>query len=516
VAEAQNNYKLRKGSTHWAFDQSRNKIQFFGGGFANGKTTALVIKALKIAVAYPGSEGLLGRSTYPKLNDTLRKVFFKWCPPDWIKKMPTQEDNTCYLKNGTVVNFRYISQRGKHNVDGSTTSNLLSATYDWIGIDQIEDPEIVHKDLLDLMGRLRGQAPYRPDGPEDASMPSSGPRWLMLTSNPTSNWVYRELIKPLQIYNKSGRKTTQLLVNPTTGVPIVDLVEGSTYTNRDNLTEDFLMSLESSYRGQMRKRFLEGLWAAYEGLVYQDFDQDRHTITREQAMKHLWSLQRRDYRVLSIESFDFGLSAPSCYLFGFIDDWGRIIVLDGYYERSFHYTRQPDRVREIRAKYAHLIHVDDAIRADPSIFKQQVIAKHVDTGTPVSQLLHLAGMECRPASNDVITGIAKVAAYLGDHPSHEHIITKQTPGPLLYFVDDLDFITDEITNYYWDRTTTGEHIDKPIDRDDHAMDALKYMLSHMPEPSEIMIPKHKQTPPWMFWREIDEKDERKSRRVVRL
>jgi hypothetical protein len=127
-------------------------------------------------------------------------------PPDWIKKMPTQDDNTCYLTNSTIVNFRYISQRGKQNVDGSTTSNLLSATYDWIGIDQIEDPEIVHKDLLDLMGRLRGQTPYRPDGEEDTTMPDSGPRWLMLTSNPTSNWVYKEIIKPIHVFKRTGRR----------------------------------------------------------------------------------------------------------------------------------------------------------------------------------------------------------------------------------------------------------------------------------------------------------------------
>ena len=53
---SQNNYKLRKGSLHWDFDQSRNKIQFFGGGFANGKTTALVIKALKKVNTLTGEE----------------------------------------------------------------------------------------------------------------------------------------------------------------------------------------------------------------------------------------------------------------------------------------------------------------------------------------------------------------------------------------------------------------------------------------------------------------------------
>jgi len=506
------NYKLRKNTTHWEFDQCRAKIQFFGGGFANGKTTALVIKALKLCAAYPGSNGLLGRSTYPKLNDTLRKVFFLWCPPDWIKKMPTQDDNTCYLTNGTVINFRYISQRGKQNVDGSTTSNLLSATYDWIGIDQIEDPEIVHKDLLDLMGRLRGQTPYRPDGEEDITMPDSGPRWLMLTSNPTSNWVYKEIIKPLIVYKKTGRKMENLLAHPVTGVPIIELVEGSTYTNKENLTEDFLRTLEASYKGQMKDRFLDGKWAAYEGLVYQEFDEDKHVITRAQAMDHLWNMQKRRVRVTAIEGFDFGLTSPSCYLLGFVDDWGRVTVIDGYYERNCHYTKQPQMVEKIRRKYAHLINFDDEIRADPAIFKTKVIEKHIDTGTPLSQLLWDAGMECRPANNDIISGVAKVGAYLGEQPTHPHIITNEAPAPLLYFVDDLDFIQDEITNYYWDKSSLGDLLDKPIDRDDHALDTLKYMLSHLPDPSEIRIPKSEQVKPWMFWHELDD-DGKISRRA---
>ena len=224
------------------------------------------------------------------------------------------------------------------------------------------------------------------------------------------------------------------------------------------------------------------------------------------------SLQEKHYHVVAIESFDFGLSSPSCYLFGFVDDWGRVIVLDGFYEKRLHYTQQPDLVRKIRGKYAHLIHVEDRIKADPSIFKTKVIEKHVDTGTPVAHLLDAAGMECRPASNDIISGIAKVAAYLANQPTHEHIVTGESPAPLLYFVDDLDFISDEITNYYWDRTSTGEHIDRPIDRDDHAMDALKYLLSHQPEPSEIILPKSAIIPKYMFWIETDE-DGRNPRRA---
>ena len=195
-----------------------------------------------------------------------------------------------------------------------------------------------------------------------------------------------------------------------------------------------------------------------------------------------------------------------------MDDWGRVIILDGFYKRNFHYTKQPSMVQSIRGKYAHLVNVEERIRADPSIFRQKVIEKHVDTGTPIAQLLSTAGMECRPATNDIITGVAKVAAYLADQPAHEHPITGESPAPLLYFVDDLDFISDEITNYYWDRTSAGEHIDRPIDREDHAMDAIKYMLCHQPEPSEIILPKSAIIPKYMFWIETDE-DGRNPRRA---
>lgn len=498
-------YKLKVGSIQHLFDKSRNKIQFFGGGYANGKTTALVIKSLHLAANYPGSNGLLGRSTYPKLNDTLRKVFFLWCPEDWIKKRPTQDDNTCYLNNGTTVNFRYISQRGKQNVDGSTTSNLLSATYDWIGIDQVEDPEIVHKDMLDLMGRLRGQTPYRPvNGENDPTMPSSGPRWLMLTANPSPGWIYKEVIQPVHIWKKTGRKTDKLLYDKVTGTPIIDIIEGSTYTNSDNLTPDFIQSLEVAYKGQMGERFLHGKWAAFEGLVYGDFSEERNVITREQAFRYLDQCRRRHVKLVGIEGYDFGLTKPSCYLVGAVDDWGRVIILDGFYKGKFHYSDQPDEYRRVRGKYVHLIDFEDKVRADPSIFRSKVVDRHKNTGDTIAKLLKDLGMPCKPANNDIQSGIAKVGAYIAGTPWVPHLISGEKGGPLLYVVDDMQYILDELGNYYWDKDTYGGEIDAPIDRDDHAMDTLKYMMSHLPDAANIEVPKSEQRKPWEFWREEED------------
>ena len=509
------NYRLERGSLQWQFAESRAKIQIFGGGFANGKTTAAVVtKALRLAKDYPGSNGLIARETYPKLNDTIRKEVYKWCPKHWIKKMPTQEDNTLYLTNGSIINFRYIAQRGKMTADGTTSSNLLSATYDWIVVDQIEDPGITHKDFLDLAGRLRGTTPYRPPAgeQEDPSMPSSGPRWLVLTANPSPNWFFKEVVQPYLIWKKSGVKKPNLLVDPDTGTPLIELFEGSTYTNAANLTRDYMATLESLYRGQQKERYLEGKYVAYEGLVYSEYSRERNVLTREQFLHHLTECLKRHVRIKIVEAYDFGLTSPSCYGLSMVDDWGRVILFDGFYRRNFHYTEQPDAIAEIREKYTHYdLDFSRAIEADPAIFKPVVIAGLKDTGATIAKIyrdeyhLHM-----RPANNDIVQGLAKVSGYLNGRFDIPHPITGELKSSLLYVVDDLedDFFESEITNYYWKRNPAGQAIDEPADhQNDHAMDMTKYLLSHLPKASDIEVPSSALPPEWMFWREVDETED---------
>lgn len=502
-------YRLRKGSIQYGFNKSRAKMQIFGGGFGNGKTTALVIKALQLCLDYPGSNGLLARATYPKLNDTVRKEFMKWCPPEFIKRRPTVDDNTAYLTNGTIVNFRYIAQRGKQNEDGSTSSNLLSATYDWIGVDQIEDPEIQHKDLLDLLGRLRGQTPYRASDREDPTMPSSGPRFIMLTANPSPNWFFREVVQPYQIWLRSGVKTEKLIVDTDTGLPIMELFEGSTYTNKENLPPDFIKALEAAYKGQMRDRFLEGKWAAYEGLVHPSFDRMRHMLKQSVIEEYLERLKMRHVRVKSLECFDFGLTSPSAYLYGFINDLGQVFFIDGYYQPDYDYRLQAMEIKRIRARWAHLITQEDDIYADPALFKKIMVAGKKNTGETVAKLFEEEGITLIPASNHVLPGITKVNAYLNGFPGFEHVDKKPDPegAPLLFFAEELQFVEDEITAYYWKKhTITGKNLDEPMDTNDHAMNALKYGLAHRPMPSAIIQPKDKLPPGWMFWREQSDEE----------
>ena len=45
---------------------------------------------------------------------------------------------------------------------------------------------------------------------------------------------------------------------------------------------------------------------------------------------------------------------------------------------------------------------------------------------------------------------------------------------------------DEITDYYWQKNQQDEATDKPMDRRDHAMDSMKYLMSPQVEIAEVV------------------------------
>jgi hypothetical protein len=492
-------YRVFEGSLQERFIASRNKVQFYGGGFANGKTSCACIKTLQIAKEYPGANILVARSTYPKLNDTIRKELFKWLPEFWIKGF-SKTDNVLILKNGTTINFRYIAQQGKGTA-GQTSSNLLSATYDLVVVDQIEDPEIAEKDFDDLLGRLRGMARYIGDDP---TMPKTGPRWIMITSNPTRNWVYRKLVKPLLHYQTTGMKHPDLLVDINTKEPLVDLIEGSTYENKDNLEPDFINTLESTYHGQQRDRFLMGEWAAYEGLVYPEYDDSIHVLPKDRILNYFMDLIGNRMRPTIIQGFDYGIAVPSCYLVGFVDDRGNIFIVDGYYAHELTLIEITDRIKVIRKKWLYSSTCDDMVYADPAIFRRTT-GGHKTVGKTLATLAMEEGVRMVRGNNDISNGITKLKGYLAPIKFHLNPVLLTNPAPHLYFSDHLEFIMSEISEYYWKKDTQGDVSDKPTDKNDHAMDTLKYMLSHVPSVAAVSGYSQVQKPSYMRWAEVEDK-----------
>lgn len=523
-------FSLERDSLQDRFLRSKAKIQIFAGGFANGKTSGGCIKAIQLAKDYPGSNGLIARSTYPKLNDTVRKEFIKWCPPHWIKSFPQSANasNTCTIKNGTTINFRYIAQQGKIGNE-STTSNLLSATYDWILVDQMEDPEIVEKDFLDLLGRLRGMTRYIGDDP---SMPDTGPRQFIITTNPTRNWLYRKLVKPILDLERGVSNDNLLCETDDDGriiigenkkpIPIIELFEGSTYENKANLEIDYIKTLEASYKGQMRTRFLMGEWASYEGLVYPAYDEAVHVVPHHAVVNYYKQLCMKTREVTILEGYDYGLAVPFCYLLAFTDDRGNVFLMDGAYEKErglhlhvhgLHEGKDLDfdGIADIRNRYN--ISSDNMILADPDIFRRKTVGKKL-VGKSIADMMLEEGIMCIRGNNDISNGIVKISQYLNPQRMHQNPITGEWGAPFLYVSDKLEWWMDEISDYYWKRTPAGDVVDIPVDRDDHAMDTTKYMLSHRPQISTLLVQHSPKEVGWRQWGERDIQNETRSVRHV--
>lgn len=475
-------YRIKPGGMHEKFFNSRNKIQIIGGGFGNGKTAASCIKGIQLAKDYPGSNGIIAMATYAQLNDTIREEFYKWIPSSAVKRWPTISDNTMILKNGSRINFRYLQQKGKQTADGQTSSNLLSATYDWAIVDQIENPAITHKDFLDLLGRMRGSTPYKG---RDKTMPQTGPRWVILTANPAFNWVFHKLIKPMTIYRETGEITSELIVDKN-NKPLIDLFEAPTYENKHNLEKDFIDTLEAAYTGQFRDRYLGGEWGAFEGLIYPSFNAGTHLVDKGLMIKYLMKLNYSGIKPQVFHCFDFGIASPSCYLFGFIDDLGRVFIIDGFYEKEMDLTAIGLEIVRIQHQYDSFIDVDHPIMADPAIFKRTVFKRSGASSTTVARvLMDEAELMLKRGQNDIKNGIAKVSSYLSIDSLPSPFYPDKT-GPAIYFAKHLNFIVDEFGSYFWKMNGSNERIDEPIDRNDHAMDALKYGFSTLPPASELL------------------------------
>jgi len=476
-------YRVLQGSLHEKILNSRKKIRIIGGGFGNGKTACACILGLRLVKDYPGSNGLIAMATYKQLTDTIQKEFFKWAPASSIEKHPTLADPTVRFKNGSSVSFRYIKQKGKAAAaDGQTTSNLLSATYDWAVVDQLENPEITHKDFLDLVGRMRGSTPYTGT---DETMPRTGPRWIVLCVNPSYNWVYHKLIKPYHIYRDSGEITKDLIVDEN-NEPLIDVFEGSTYENAHNLEPDFIQTMESVYKGQFKQRYLGGEYGAFEGLIYPNFTRERHVIDRDRIMKYLIELNHRKQRPTALEGFDFGIAVPTCYLLGFYDFAGRLFILDGFHEAEMDLNDIGLRIVNLQMQYQGLINFDHPIYADPAIFKRSIIDKTGRRADTIKSILtNSFNLDMVGGQNPIASGIAKVNAYINVDSFPHFEDQSRHDGNLFYVSSQLPFIAEEFAGYFW-KTEAGQQLDVPNGQNDHAMDTIKYMLSYLPNAETLM------------------------------
>jgi len=288
---------------------------------------------------------------------------------------------------------------------------------------------------------------------------------------------------------------------------LIDVVEGSTYELRhvhEAEGGDFIQTLETMYQGQQRDRFLLGKWVAYEGLVYPQFDSSVHLLQEGNIQAQLDMYHETHYQPNWIEGYDWGLAQPSCYMLAFVTPEKHVIICDGFYRKEMNLDEQVSAIRRIRAEWSADLDELHKIQADPNIFGRKTVHKRT-VGKTIAEMFREENIHMRRGNNDINNGVVKVGSYLNVSRNLLHPIQRVAGSARLYVNAKLDWWVDECTGYFWQQSTSGERVDKPIDRNDHAMDATRYLLSDMPDIGKYMIPVDQRVPSWMLWQERDKK-----------
>jgi len=220
--------------------------------------------------------------------------------------------------------------------------------------------------------------------------------------------------------------------------PAYELIHATSPENTF-LPKGYVADLRANYTGEFAAQEIEGDFVAFEGLVYPEFSREIHV--QEKDVGAASGLHR---------SIDFGYTNPFVCLWGATDEDGRLHIYDEHY-----------RPKMLIKEHAGVI------KARPGVFGFTV-ADH--DAQDVAEL-GAVGISSRPAQKDVIRGIQKLKARLAVQPDGR---------PRLTVSPRCSNTIREFGSYRWGETKEGRNEkEEPVKENDHAMDALRYMVMEL-------------------------------------
>lgn len=218
------------------------------------------------------------------------------------------------------------------------------------------------------------------------------------------------------------------------------------FTMDDNpsLSEDTKQRYKNMYVGVFYRRYIEGLWVAAEGLIYDMWDEDKNSFTHDPNNEPWARAVSRHY-----VSIDFGMENPTAFLEAW-DDGVTFWITKEYYHDSRALKRQ-----KTAAQYA-----DDF---DLFVGGDHTVRVIIDPSAEALSLeLRNRGYRVLDADNDVIEGIRFTAT----------MIYKRRVK-----VDkSCTHFRKEISSYVWDEKAVQRGEEKPVKEKDHLQDALRYLI----------------------------------------
>jgi len=165
-------------------DTGTEELQY-GGGAGGGKSFLGCYWQIKRRLKYPGTRGLIGRSTLKTLKETTLNSFFEVCKIQGLKAglhyKYNQQSNTIHFANGSLIFLKDLfNYPTDPNFDELGSLEITDAFID-------ENNQIVEKAWNIVKSRIR----YKLD---DYNLTPK----ILGTCNPAKGWIYKKFYKPFK------------------------------------------------------------------------------------------------------------------------------------------------------------------------------------------------------------------------------------------------------------------------------------------------------------------------------
>lgn len=305
-----------------------------------------------------------------------------------------------------------------------TPDKILSSNYSGVTFCQAEQAS---KELyLKIIGRMRN---IKSGIPKNISI---------LEGNPEAGWCKDRFID-----------------NPVPGKTF--FLELTSFDN-PHLPRAYIERMIAEYPESWVQRYIYGSWENLDEMVLSSFKEKSHVI---EPVSFEWIKEMKGYQ--NAAGADYGFLNPSAFIWGFKDYDGRIVIYDEFYKTRQSIPELSDAGKRhgpipIILDYSTKIPMANTHRPLPN-----ELSKPLSIWDELSFDLNLI-----PSNKDKMRNINGV-----------NVLFQQ--NRLLITRNCVNLIR-EVKNWKWQREEIGKNIsrkEKPVDKDDHAIDAMLYLVSYL-------------------------------------
>lgn len=430
----------------------RDDVLCMSGPAGTGKSLAALYKLHLSALQLPRLRGLIVRQTQTSLTATTLVTFEE----EVIAAALAARVITWYGGSARKP-AAYIYSNGSTITVGGLDKPIkwMGGQYHRVVVD--EATETTENALESLLTRLRAQAPTY--------------RQVILCCNPDApqHWINQRASKGALPMLHSRHRDNPRYCNP----------DGS-YTAEG---EDYIVGKLGKLTGVRKLRLLDGVWAAAEGVVYDEFDTAVHLIdkpsfstgTRLCSAGLPWSWPR-------FWSIDYGFTNPFVLQRWAMDDDGRLYLYGEIYRTQ---RLVEEHAADVLDQVSRAGTADEGLEGrrfwtEPR--PQAIVADHDAEGRATFEAK--TGLPTTAAKKTVKSGIEAVKSRLkvaGDGRARLFLIRDART------VIDADLAAralptctaDEIGSYVWPQGVKPEQREQPVKDNDHGMDAMRYLVMHV-------------------------------------